>query len=207
MVKFASNAVFPQTAGPGDGVNLNINVHREIAAKIVRDIREHLRSFGVYRASVCVPCFTLHGVAKPSHGSPRDCPSVPLEGRLQDRCHEFLVLPKGTTCFGCLLPTASFESVPFARQTNAGPQTRKFPGADYHSIKECKLPPIIRPTLYVFWKYAKDDLKSFVRENFQVKGDLWASWDSYMAWLTEKRAGTFNFLYLYWWVLVYHGLV
>lgn len=81
------------------------------------------------------------------------------------------------------------------------------PGAEYHGYHECNLPFIIKPVLYAFWNYGNPEIKGFVRENLQVREDLWETWDLYQIWLTKRTADTFNFVYLYWWLLVYHDRV
>lgn len=87
------------------------------------------------------------------------------------------------------------------------PQNTKtnVPGAEFHHFQDCRGQNVIQPTLFAFWKHPSADLKGFVRQNLQVDDEEWKDLPSYIAWLIRRRTDTFNFLYLYWWLFVYHG--
>lgn len=95
-------------------------------------------------------------------------------------------------------------------RANFEPQNTRtnVPGADYHSFGSCKSQYVIQPCLFAFWKHAGAELKEFARKNLQ-ESEEWIGLDmtSYSSWLVEKRSDTFNYLYLFWWLLVYHSRV
>ena len=178
---------------------------REIAAQIVGDVRRHVNM----SSGSCAVCYTLAGVTDWSHKAGPSCDKFPIEGEDWDVFRN-LEIPSGTSCFRCYLPTVSFL---FCVRTN-GPDDKsqnlrsKVPGAEYHEFKDCTKQHILKPSVFAFWLHATPKIKQFVCENFQVNADEeWKTLESYKAWLVRRRADTFNYLYLYWWLLLYHGHV
>lgn len=64
----------------------------------------------------------------------------------------------------------------------------------------------LKPSIFAFWTHGMPKIKEFICENFQVNANEERETpESYMVWLVCWRAGMFNYLYLYWWMLLYCG--
>lgn len=109
-----------ESSVPSKMNNFIVRGNKAIAAIMVEDIRTHLTKNYRY----CTVCLMMAADRNSQHQSGASCTTVTLSGEnpgegWYDFRYGGFVLPGGTTCFNCLLPTVSSYLFLGVGQTNA----------------------------------------------------------------------------------------
>ena len=112
VMRAAKTLALQKASRPHDEASLTIEenarteeMDREIAAEIVRDARRHVEA----TPGTCAVCYALRGVSDRGHKAGNACKRMPLQGAEWDSFRKGLEIPRGTSCFRCLLPTVRFH--------------------------------------------------------------------------------------------------
>lgn len=180
-----------------------------VAALIVGGIRAHLTNTSMY----CSVCLTFSEEHIPHPAGSKCIETMETSNKVGDaKWQEFtssFVLPGETTCPSCLLPTVNFFlDVRIELRLNVR-QESSAPGSAFHTHGDCDdLDHLIKPVLYILQAGDYEREKTFIRWNMRLGDESpWANIKKYSRWLAEKSPGyeTFNYLLLFWWLVVYRG--
>ena len=110
MVHASKTLALQRTSRPHDEASLEIEetahikeMDHEIAAEIVSDVRSHVERI----SGRCAVCYIIAGSSDNGHKPGRSCKRMPFEGEEWEEFRKEFSLPRGTSCFGCFLPTVS----------------------------------------------------------------------------------------------------